>query len=361
MQAYNELHREMGPGLKMPGEERLMTTSTMNSQVQQIAWPEFRPHPMLPGGHLQTLVAHLFPGIAFKYQAKQHIVDLDDGDQLVLHEDGPTRVADGSPNVLLIHGLAGCHLSPYMIRIAGKLAERGVRTFRMDHRGCGAGASLAKKPYHSGITQDASAALQKISQLFPNQHTLLAGFSLGGNIALKLVGERPSRPMGNLGAVLAVNPPIDLAQCVASLKTWPASHYDRYFVRLLVKSYKQRRAKHPQHPPFVRDIRPPSIEELDDIYTAPISGFKDAQDYYSKCNSAQFLSQIEIPTTILTAEDDPLVPYDMFKRAVLSPSVRLIASKYGGHLGYLSRGNGDPDRRWMDWRVVEWVMNSIVR
>src|SRR5262249_16724822 len=140
----------------------------------------------------------------------------------------------GDRTALLIHGLVGSHLSPYMQRVAGKLNAHGIRTFRMDLRGCGAGAALARYPYHSGRSDDAAASVRKIAEVCPGSSTTLIGFSLGGNITLKLVGELPDELPPNLDSAVAVSPPIDLLHCVESLRRPLNRFYDRYFVRLLL-------------------------------------------------------------------------------------------------------------------------------
>src|SRR5579864_4672507 len=194
---------------------------------------EFVPHPLLPTGHLQTLGGVLLPQNAGNDEPRRHQVLLADGDQIVLNDDTPANWQDGGRTALLIHGLAGCHSSPYVQRIAGKLNARGVRTFRLDLRGCGAGLGLARLPYHSGRSEDAAAALRKIAELCPRSPTTLIGFSLGGNIALKLLGESANDLPEQLDRAAAVCPPVDLLRCVESLARGINRFYDRHFVRLL--------------------------------------------------------------------------------------------------------------------------------
>lgn len=316
---------------------------------------EFRPHPLLPTGHLQTLAGLFLPQGRTQEQARQHTVGLDDGDQIILHDDCPPSWNAGGRTALLIHGLAGCHTSPYMQRIARKLNHRGVRTFRMDLRGCGAGMGLARLPYHSGRSEDAVAALRKIAELSPDSPTTLIGFSLGGNIILKLLGESAAALPAQLDRAVAVCPPVDLLACVKSLAEGVNRLYDRHFVTLLRQQLGIQQRLLPDAPRLDARHQPRGVFDFDEMFTAPVCGFGTALNYYRLCSSAQFVPEIRVPTLILAAADDPLVPRQMFADLRLSSAVTLHLAPSGGHLGFIGRHNGDPDRRWMDWRVVDWA------
>lgn len=316
---------------------------------------EFRPHPLFPTGHLQTLAGLLLPHGRATEQARQHAVVLGDGDQVILHDDCPPAWQAGDRTALLIHGLAGCHTSPYMQRIARKLNLRGVRTFRMDLRGCGAGVGLARMPYHSGRSEDARAALGKIAELCPDSPTTLIGFSLGGNITLKLLGESAGNLPPHLDRAVAVCPPVDLLKCVKSLARGVNRLYDRHFVGLLRQQLGTQQCLIPDAPQLDARYQPRGVFDFDEMFTAPVCGFGTALNYYRLCSSAQFVPEIQVPTLILAAADDPLVPRQMFADLRLSDEVTLNLAPAGGHLGFIGRRNGDPDRRWMDWRVVEWA------
>jgi len=315
----------------------------------------FRPHPLFPTGHLQTLAGVFLPNGRVHESARQQPVDLADGDQIVLHDDCPSAWSAGCRTALLIHGLAGCHTSPYMQRIARKLNDCGVRTFRMDLRGCGAGAGLARMPYHSGRSEDAVAALGKIAELCPGSPATLIGFSLGGNITLKLLGESAGNLPPQLDRAVAVCPPVDLLTCVKSLAQGVNRFYDRHFVVHLRQQLETKRQLIPDAPQLDPRHKPRGVFDFDEMFTAPVCGFGTALNYYRLCSSNQFLPEIKVPTLILAAADDPLVPRQLFADLRLPSAVTLNVASCGGHLGFIGRSNGDPDRRWMDWRVVEWA------
>jgi hypothetical protein len=242
--------------------------------------------------------------------------------------------------------------------VAAKLNAAGMRTFRMDLRGCGAGTGLARLPYHAGRSDDALAALREIERLCPTASLALVGFSLGGNIALKLLGEDPDLVPSRLENAVAINPPLDLAACVKGLDRPATRIYDRYFVRALCRRLDETRRQFGAAAPVGFTRRPQRLFEFDDWYTAPVSGFGTAENYYARCSGAQFVPRIRARTLILTSRDDPLVPVRPFEELAPSQAVTLHISESGGHLGYIGRGGNDPDRRWMEWRIVDWLTSQ---
>ncbi|MEX0679442.1 MAG: alpha/beta fold hydrolase [Pirellulales bacterium] len=319
-------------------------------------FPPFRPHPWLRSGHAQTVAGAFLPGRRYPYRARRHRVALADGDAIVLHDDCPSGWRSGDRAALLIHGLAGCHESRYVQRIAHKLGARGVRAFRMDLRGCGAGAGLSRLPYHSGRSEDAAAALLALARIAPDSPVTLVGFSLGGNITLKLAGELADRPCGQLDSAMAVCPPVDLAACSRQIQKRENRVYDRYFVGLLLRQIEDHLRASPDAA-TVRFARPPrTLWEFDNAFTAVVCGFGTADNYYALASSLPLLPNIRLPTLIVSARDDPMIPPEPLAGASLPPAVRLHMSDHGGHLGFVGRGGTDADRRWMDWRVVDWVL-----
>ena len=319
--------------------------------------PPFRPRRLLGSAHAQTLAAALFPGPRIAYSAEQHRVPLADGDEIVLHDDCPADWQPSDPVALLMHGLAGCHQSGYMRRIAAKLCDRGVRAFRMDHRGCGAGAGLARLPYNAGASDDVATVIAFIERLAPHARLSLVGFSLSANILLKLLGERGTDVPSTIESAIAVCPPIDLQISCENMTKWSNRLYDRHFVRLLMRQvrYKQRTRGDVPRIQFHGRVR--RLVDFDDQYTAPLAGYSGAEEYYSRSSANQFLPTISIPTTILASRDDPMIPIHTIENATLSPTTRLITTEHGGHLGFLGQSSTDADHYWMDWRVVEWVLN----
>ena len=323
--------------------------------------PPFHPHPLLRGGHRQTLFAYFIKNQAERYSATRHRVDLPDGDVLMLHDDCPPQWGPGSPFVVLMHGLAGCHGSSYLVRIAEKLTACGVRTFRLDHRGSGAGARMSRLPYHAGRSDDVREAFETASQLCPGSLGGLAGFSLSGNMLLKMLGEngRHGTSPEYLACAVAVNPPIDLQLCSEALRRRDNRFYDRHFTKLLIGQVQERIETFDDAPRPDGDWSPQRLCEFDETYTAPVSGFSSLQEYYDRSSGSRFVESIETPTLILTARDDPLIPVCSFEQLPDVPAVSVRIADHGGHLGFLSGRTTDPDRRWMDWRVIDWLAEHL--
>lgn len=314
----------------------------------------FRPHPLVRGGHLQTIVGNYLPS-RFSCESKVVHVPLADGDAIAVHDDGGGQEHATSEVVLLVHGLGGCYESGYMLRCSAKLRAAGFRVFRMDLRGCGAGMGLAKRPLHAGRSDDAGAVLAHVNARCPQTPLHVVGFSMGANIVLKLAGELGAAAPPYWASLMAVSPPIDLARCSAALGQGFNRVYDQRFVQSLLKHVQERDA-------LVKDAltcslvpRPRRLIDFDNVFTAPLSGFRDVHDYYAQSSSAPLLKRICVPTLVLTAASDPIVPVEAFERAEYSAATQLLITPCGGHLGYVAARGSDPDRRWLDWRVVDWV------
>ena len=343
--------------------------------------PRFRPHAGLRGGHAQTLAGVFWAGreefpAPAGATAATHTVDLGDGDAAALHETRPPRWRPAAGAALLVHGLGGCRNSPYMVRIAAKLAARGVRAFRLDHRTCGDGAALSARTYHAGLSADVRAALAAVHALCPDSPLGVAGFSMGGNMVLKALGEHGAAARGGDPAhrlpdvplrAVAVNPAADLAACCAYLTGPMQRFYDWRFARYLVKHVAG-------SPNVCRDrvaellkANPRRIAGFDAALTVPAWGFDDVQHYYAAESAAPLAEHIgaATPTLALTAADDPLVPASVVDALPDAAGLTKYIAAGGGHLGFIARRRrggrrgeaycGDPDRRWMDWRVVDWL------
>jgi predicted alpha/beta-fold hydrolase len=310
---------------------------------------------LLRGGHRQTLAGvwarQQFPAET----ARQHPVSLPDGDAVVLHDDAPPQWQPGDRVALMVHGLAGSHASPYMRRIAARLNSRGVRTFRLDQRTCGAGLTLARRAYHCGRSDDVRTALWWLTETCPGSPLALVGFSMGGSLVLKMAGEAPDRIPPRLESVFAACPPLELQRCVRLLQRGIRRLYDQYFARLLRDHVVRWQAANPEAPRVTFRRPPRSIEEFDDVFTAPLGGFASAADYYAQSSPLQFVPQIEVPTLLVAAHDDPMVDPQPVRQLDRPPVVTTQLVPGGGHLGFISRGGNDPDHWWLDWRVVDWV------
>jgi len=329
--------------------------------------PLFRPSWWIRGGHAQTIIGSQWPQRLRKEQAMIRTVDLGDGDAVAVHDDTPADWEPGGQAVVMAHGVSDDHRSPLLVRLATKLNQRGVRVFRWDMRGCGAGKPLARRPYHAGCSADLAKVVEAVLEWTAAADGTAAelslfGVSLGGNVVLKYLGEDPDRVPTAIRQSIAVNPPIDLVAGVEAIGTGASRLYDRHLTRRLLArldEWWQERpdAFRPTAGEGGSGRRPRGLREFDDWYTAPAVGFRDALDYYTQSSSAQFIPAIRTPTAIIASKDDPLVPFSIFAddRVDYPACVRLIATDSGGHVGFVGRSEGDPDSRWLDWRVVDLI------
>src|SRR5579883_2111066 len=318
--------------------------------------PDFRPLRFLGNPHMQTIVGNLLKGPALRRPTRECLVPLADGDQLVLHDSIPETWRPGGRIALLVHGLGGSHRSGYMNRVARQLLAHGLRVVRMDLRGCGRGMALARRPYHGGCSDDVRAAALAIAAWSPASPLVLIGFSLGGNIALKLAGEAAAEPVANLERVAAISPPVDLTRCAALLGLPRNRWYERYYVSGLLRQVRQRQALFPEEA-TIQFPRRMTMRLFDDLYTSPRCGFENALHYYRCAGAAPLLPRIQVPALILTARDDPFVAVEPFDALVPPPHLELIILNRGGHLGFLGR-HGAGGIRWAEQRVVEWVIQA---
>jgi predicted alpha/beta-fold hydrolase len=318
----------------------------------------FRPFPCLTHPHLQTIVAAELTW-SREPLSTTHLVDLSDGDKIALEVSTPRGWQPYAPTVVMLHGLCGCHRSPYMQRLARKLWRSGLRAVRMNLRGCGSGRGLARYPYHSGRSADALAVLESLLQTTPQSPVTLIGFSLGGNIVLKLAGELSAAVPDNLQRVIAVCPPADLVACSHLLEQPVNRFYNRYFTRLLCAEVIDRHSRFPDLPPpdLPAEL---SLYAFDEYYTAPQCGFRDALDYYRQCSAAPLVPRLTVPCHILFAADDPLIDAHVFDGVALPPNVQVIRTCYGGHLGFLGRPGGAAGYRAMDAQLLAWITAPAV-
>ena len=315
-----------------------------------VTYLDFKPRRFLSCRHRQTILAALFGGTKSLPETVQHKIELPDGDSLFVYDDSPASAAPDLPT-LLVHGLGGSHASSYLTRLAKRLRQNNQRVFRMDMRGCGLGIPVAKRTAHAGASDDLAQTIRWIQEFTHSSSIRVVAYSLSGNILLKLLSESEETPNISIEQAIAICPPIDLAYASHQIKKKYWGFYDYQFIRSLKKDIAQRLKHHPdckwsQLTPF-----PKSLFEFDDRFTAPLNGFQDANDYYQRSSSKANLHRISVPTKIMIADDDPVVPAEIFDNVQLSETTNLFRTPHGGHMGYLaSKG-----RRWLDDQIISWL------
>ncbi len=304
----------------------------------------FRPLPGCASPHLQTILANLIaPGKA--PPSMPLFIPLKDSDTLCCEVSTPSSWHMTQKTVMMIHGLAGNHTSAYMVRISRKLYHDGYRVIRINLRGCGSGQHLARFTYHGGISDDILRVIQALKQETPLSPLILLGFSLGGNIVLKLAGELGEEGRNLLHHTIAICPSIDLAQSVHLLSRFSNRFYHRYFLTKM----KQQASRWPER----NKIK--SIYDFDHLITAPQWGFQSASDYYQQCSSRFWLPYIQHSCYLLFAADDPFIDYRSVLDMTLSSSVKIWLCQYGGHMGFLGWAGRKHRYFWLDYLLQTWI------
>jgi predicted alpha/beta-fold hydrolase len=314
---------------------------------KQINAINFHPFFGLRSPHLQMILSAFVPAGKSPPSA-QWLVDVSNGDKLSCEVSTPPEWSYNDKTVVLIHGLGGSHLSRYMIRVARKFYHHGIKVVRVNLRGCGSGEGLAKTPYCAGNSQDVFNVVELLKTSFPDSEVFVVGFSLGGNIALKLAGELGNDADKYIKAIFAVCPPFDLERTVQSIQKPKYYLYHQYYLKNILK-----------HTARWTNQKIRSLYEVDNVITGPSWGFKNAKEYYDQSSCKRYLNQICIPTIILSAEDDPFVSLKDLDRMGLSGDVRLYATRYGSHMGFLGSITQGRNFQWMDDLLLKWANNSF--
>ncbi|MDG3005363.1 YheT family hydrolase [Paludisphaera mucosa] len=318
--------------------------------------PRFDPHPWFPGGHAQTIGGRYVGPGRIVLDSTERTIDLPDGDRICVLESTPQGWAPGAPAAVLLHGLASTAEAPYILRMARRLDDLGVRVVRMNLRGAGRGFGLARGFYHAGRTEDVRAVVDRLAERASRSPIAVVGFSLGANLALKLAAEasRPSYDGAPIDGFVAANPPIDLSACCRAMQHRQNRLYDWSFVRWLRTEVRRLHARFPElGPPELDDVR--SVYDFDDRYTAPRNGFADAEDYYRRNSAGPLAPEIRMPGLVVHAADDPFIPVSAFEGVAFPPYVRFELLPHGGHLGYIARRPWRGDRRWLETRLAAWL------
>ncbi len=303
----------------------------------------FRPLPGMASCHLQTIVSSLFPA-GRRPPSTEWRIDLGGGDLLSCAVSTPPTWNKSHPTVVMVHGMGGSHASGYMIRLARKLYRKGTKVVRVNLRGCGSGKGLSKLLYNAGTSGDVLNVLHGITNEAPASEITLCGFSLGGNLILKLAGELGTEAKELVKTFIAVCAPLDLAQAVRTIQEKRNRFYHSYYLKHI---HRQARPGIPQ------TIF--TLYEFDDAITAPPWGYKGAAHYYEECSSIRFLPQIAQSTHLLFAKDDPFIGMEALHRITVPSSIKVWTTEKGGHMGFLGRGPKAGGFFWMDDLLLQWI------
>lgn len=313
--------------------------------------------PRFTGGHRQTLYAwarrRTFPRLP---SPSERYFDVASDARVLAHCHWHERRQD-HPTLLLLHGLEGSSLAHYICGMAEKAWATGWNVVRLNQRNCGNTEHLSRGLYHSGLTQDPLFVLRELIEEDGIREIAIAGYSLGGNLTLKLAGELGDTCPPELKVVCAVSPTMNLAVCVEALERRSNLAYQWNFVRNL----KRRMRRKANAYPGVYTLEPLrgiwTIRKFDEVYTAPHHGFRDATDYYYRASAMRVIDRIRVPTLIVTADDDPFVPTAPFRDPAVTGNecIRVVITRSGGHCAFVEHARGDYDGYWAEREVVRFA------
>jgi predicted alpha/beta-fold hydrolase len=312
--------------------------------------------PLLTGGHWQTVYSRRrrrFPRLP---EPEPRYFDVADDARVLAHchwRDDRIR----RPAIILLHGLEGSSRAHYMAGISDKAWAAGWNVVRLNQRNCGNTEHLSRGLYHSGLTHDALFVMRELIERDGIRSVVVAGYSLGGNLALKLAGELGNHAPPELAAVCAVSPTMDLARCVNALERSANVVYQWNFVRNLKARMRRKAAAFPGAFSLEALRRVRTVRGFDEAYTAPHHGFRDAADYYYRASALRVIDRIRIPALIITAEDDPFVPAAPFRAPEVTgnPNLTVVITRHGGHCAFLERAVDGYDGYWAEREIMRFA------
>lgn len=316
----------------------------------------FEPHSLLRNPHAQTIAAAFLPRRFPRLPGgAPREFEVEPGTRIrgLCHWQTEPRAAR---TLVLVHGLEGSCDSGYMLGLAERAFAAGWNAVRLNQRNCGGTEALTPTLYNSGLSGDFRAVLMELIECDRLEQIFIAGYSMGGNLVLKMAGELAAAAPRELLGVAGVCPTIDLARCADALALPANFLYEHHFVNRLKRRMVRKAAIYPGRFDLtaLRGVR--TVREFDEAITARYCGFRDADDYYERSSALRVATGIRIPALILTAQDDPFVPFSAFERPELTnnANIRRLAPKHGGHCAFIARESGAA-RFWAEATVLEFL------
>lgn len=314
----------------------------------------FSPTIPFKNGHFNTIYRYLFTKENCSYQRKRITTWDDDFIDLDFSFVGSETL------ILLIHGLEGSSQSKYMISATNKLNKSGFDTVAFNLRGCSGEDNLLLTTYHSGKTEDVDFVVNYLLNNYEYKKLIIVGYSLGGNLTLKYFGEYKNTLPESLLCGIAVSVPVDLAASGKKMTSLKNKIYMDEFLKTLRLKTLNKADKFPEYKVDTKSLlKAKNFKDFDALYTAPVFGFKNPEDYWQKASSKPYLSEIEKPTLLLTSLDDPFLPKECYpyEEAHKSDYFFLEVTKYGGHVGFLHSFN-QRENYWLENRIIEFIAEN---
>lgn len=323
----------------------------------------FVPHKLFRGGHTQTMAAYFWPR-PYRLNSpadEERLFEVEPGAKVLAHCRWQSE-RTGRPTVVLWHGIEGSTASVYMIATADKAFRAGFNVVRVNLRNCGGTEHLTPTLYHGGLSADLRAVITELIEKDKLTRILPIGYSLSGNMVLKLAAEYGENPPAEVAGICAVSPSVNLGASSDMIRQRSNWIYHHDFVRRLRRRIKVKHELYPELYDVGRVSRVRTIRDFDEYFTAVVHGFENADDYYHKASSIDDIGSIRLPTLIIHAQDDPFIPFAPLRNAALAanPYILLLDPERGGHVAFISSElNGDEDRFWAENRVIEFCKLAL--
>jgi len=316
----------------------------------------------VPGAHLRTLWGKFVRRIALETRSERW--ETPDGDELELRRvDALPDSSPLAPKLLVLHGLEGTVRSHYLLGALAGAKQRGWPADALIFRTCNGEVTRSRRLYHSGETTDLSFVVDRLVREHPGQPLVLAGFSLGGNVLLKWLGEHGDRLPPEIRGAVAVSVPFDLERGSRFIEGGFARVYTKHFLRTLKAKARAKLVRDPGLFDAGRLDRARTLYEFDDAVTAPVHGFDDAHHYYSSSSSLGFLDSIRRPTLLLSAYDDPFLPPEVLDEvrgiAASNPFLTAEFHERGGHVGFIAGSSPFAPRYYAEERIFDFLQRWL--
>jgi hypothetical protein len=342
-----------------------MSATTLPTNAVQAA--DFQPRRFLRNGHLQTIIGNYLPRTSTLPQAEAQLVEVSPATEYQISSQvlchchwQPEDVRATRPTAIIVHGLEGSSGSQYVIGNSNKLWQAGCNIVRMNMRNCCGTEALTPTLYHSGLSGDVDAVIRFFVDLYGLQSIALIGYSMGGNLVLKLAGELGKTPPPQLHSVIGISPVIDLAPSSDALHLLQNRIYEKKFVHAMLRRFRRKAALFPRAFDPNRAIGISSLRDFDERIIALYSGFSGAEDYYQSVAAARVIDEITVPTLILNSQDDPFIRIapDTREKIVANPNITFLETTHGGHCAFLAQP--DPatnyDGYWAEHTLLHFIL-----
>lgn len=320
----------------------------------------YRAEPFVPrrpflGGHAQTIAGNFWPRQNLMPPPEERLFEVEPGMQILCHCHWQAE-RSSIVTLIIVHGLEGSSDSGYVIGTGNKAWQAGMNVVRMNMRNCGATEHLGPTLYNSSMSHDVGAVVQALIAKDQLQAIALAGFSMGGNLVLKLLGEWGDQAPPQVKAGVGVSPAMDLAASADALHDWANRVYEYKFLRGLRKRIRRKAELYPGRYDLKYLEGLSSIREFDEQITARYCGFAGADDYYARAASSKVLDRIAVPTLVLHADDDPFIRIlpDTRKKLLANSHITFVETASGGHCAFMAQPDGH-DGRWAEREAIAFV------